>query len=101
MKSRQRRQRASLWVQAAMLALAPCAMSQSVVARTSAPEQAAPQQQRVNVLFLIADDLNTRTSATGFKPVQTPNLDRLAKRSVNFANAYSQYPWCGPSRASF
>ena len=101
MMSRQRRQRASLWMQAAMLALAPCAMSQSVVARTSAPEQAAPQQQRMNVLFLIADDLNTRTSATGFKPVQTPNLDRLAKRSVNFANAYSQYPWCGPSRASF
>ncbi|AHE52980.1 hypothetical protein NX02_06250 [Sphingomonas sanxanigenens DSM 19645 = NX02] len=55
----------------------------------------------MNVLFLIADDLNTRTSATGFKDVRTPNLDRLARRSVNFANAYAQYPWCGPSRASF
>ena len=56
---------------------------------------------RMNVLFLIADDLNTRMNVTGFKEVRTPNLDRLAARGVNFANAYNQYPWCGPSRASF
>lgn len=56
---------------------------------------------RMNVLFLIADDLNTRMNVTGFPEVSTPNLDRLASRGVNFANAYNQYPLCGPSRASF
>lgn len=106
MKAKGRKQRPQRWGCATMLALAACALSQPVLARANAvgQQRTAPtrqQSQRMNVLFLIADDLNTRTSATGFKDVRTPNLDRLAARSVNFANAYSQYPWCGPSRASF
>lgn len=30
----------------------------------------------------------------------TPNLDRLARRSLLFHRAYSQYALCGPSRTS-
>ena len=33
--------------------------------------------------------------------VKTPNIDRLAASGVLFENAHCQYPWCGPSRASF
>ncbi|NJD05523.1 MAG: sulfatase [Methylococcaceae bacterium] len=56
---------------------------------------------RMNVLFIVADDLNSRMNVSGFPAVRTPNLDELAKRSVNFANTYAQFPVCGPSRASF
>jgi iduronate 2-sulfatase len=106
MKARVGKHRWQRWGYTATLALAICALSQPVLAKASAANsrpKASPtrQPQRMNVLFLIADDLNTRMSATGFRDVRTPNLDRLAARSVNFANAYSQYPWCGPSRASF
>lgn len=32
--------------------------------------------------------------------IRTPNLDKLAARSLLFNNAYCQYALCGPSRAS-
>lgn len=55
---------------------------------------------RPNVLFLIADDLNTALSGYGHPQCRTPNLDRLAARGVTFTRAYCQYSVCGPSRAS-
>ena len=59
---------------------------------------AAPK--RPNVLFLIADDLNTALSGFGHAQCKTPNLDRLAARGVKFENMHCQYPVCGASRAS-
>ncbi len=53
-----------------------------------------------NVLFLIADDLNTALSGFGHPQCKTPNLDRLASRGVKFENMHCQYPVCGSSRAS-
>ena len=58
-------------------------------------------EEKLNVIFIIADDLNCDLGAYGNKEVKTPNIDRLAKRGVLFENAHTQYPWCGPSRASF
>ena len=57
-------------------------------------------EEKLNVLLIIADDLNCDLGAYGNLVVKTPNIDRLAERGVLFENAHSQYPWCGPSRAS-
>jgi choline-sulfatase len=55
-----------------------------------------------NVLFIISDDL-TATAVSSYEdgPSKTPHIDRLASEGVRYTRAYSQYPVCGPSRASF
>ncbi len=52
-----------------------------------------------NVLFIAIDDLNDWTGFLGGHPqAQTPNMDRLASRGVNFRNAHTAAPGCSPSR---
>ncbi|KAA5543258.1 sulfatase [Roseiconus nitratireducens] len=70
-----------------------------VLACVGTPAQVS-SAERPNVLFLICDDLNCDIGCYGHPQVQTPHIDALANRGVRFANAYCQYPLCGPSRAS-
>lgn len=58
------------------------------------------QDERPNVLLVLADDLNADIGAYGHPLVVTPHMDRLAERGVRFLKAYSQYPVCNPSRSS-
>ncbi|WP_240469718.1 sulfatase [Cyclobacterium sp. SYSU L10401] len=57
--------------------------------------------QKPNILLIVSDDLNTRIGPYMDIDNHTPNLDRLAREGVRFSRAYSQFPLCGPSRASF
>lgn len=54
---------------------------------------------RPNVLFIMADDLRAELATYG-SPAHTPNLDRLARRAVQFDHAYCQQAVCNPSRSS-
>ena len=56
--------------------------------------------EKLNVLFIIADDLNCDIGVYGNQDVYTPNIDKLASEGVLFENAHVQYPLCGPSRIS-
>ncbi|TDK43429.1 sulfatase [Algoriphagus formosus] len=65
------------------------------------PLFSSAQKKPSNVLLIIADDLTTTALGSyGNEMVKTPVLDQLAKESFLFERAYSQYPVCGPSRAS-
>ena len=57
--------------------------------------------EKFNVLFLIADDLNCDLGSYNHPLVQSPSIDKLASNGILFENAHNQYPLCGPSRASF
>lgn len=60
------------------------------------------QDKKPNVLFIISDDLTvTAVSSYENKACHTPNIDKLASEGVKYTKAYTQYPVCGPSRASF
>jgi arylsulfatase A-like enzyme len=56
---------------------------------------------RPNILFVIADQWRAcSTGYAGDPNVKTPNLDKLAGRSVDFTYAISACPVCTPFRAS-
>jgi arylsulfatase A-like enzyme len=58
------------------------------------------QTERMNVLLIMADDLNLNIGAYGHYLVKTPNIDKLAREGMLFTNAYCQFPLSGPSRTS-
>ena len=62
---------------------------------------APTQSEKPNVLFIAVDDLNHWVGHLGRNPqTKTPNIDRLAKMGVTFANAHCAAPVCNPSRAA-
>ncbi len=57
-----------------------------------------------NILFLLYDDLgygDIGAGAPADKPIDTPNLDRLAAAGVSFTDFHSPSPVCTPARAGY
>ena len=58
-------------------------------------------QQRPNVLFILCDDIRWNAmSCAGHPSLKTPNIDRIAREGVRFANMFCTTSLCSPSRAS-
>jgi len=57
--------------------------------------------EKPNVLFIISDDLGSQSlGCFGNQQCRSPHIDALAGEGMKFERTYTQYPVCGPSRAS-
>ncbi len=65
-------------------------------------QDAQKTSRRPNILFAISDDQSfAHTSFAGYKAVDTPAFDRVAREGVYFTNAFAPAPGCSPTRAAF
>jgi arylsulfatase A-like enzyme len=65
------------------------------------PLRAAEPARPPNVVVFLIDDLGwTDLGCFGSDLYETPNIDRLAREGVKFANAYSACTVCSPTRAA-
>src|SRR5438034_5642610 len=64
------------------------------------PASAAETSRPPNIVLILADDLGwADLGCYGADLHETPNIDRLARESVRFTDAYAA-PVCSPTRAS-
>ena len=57
--------------------------------------------KKPNIIFFLVDDMGWMdTTVYGSRYYDTPNMERLAKRSMMFTDAYTASPLCSPTRAS-
>lgn len=75
-------------------------MSSLVIAALCLPTVYIHAQRRMNVLFIIADDMRPELRCYGVAEVITPHIDNLASQATVFQNAYCNIPVSGASRAS-
>lgn len=76
------------------------ALACGALAVTAAPELAAQDASRPNILWISVEDMSPRLGAYGDPVAVTPNIDRLASEGVLFTNAFASAPVCAPSRAA-
>ncbi len=65
---------------------------------------AAPRPAKPNIVLVLADDLGWQDvkcyDIDSPSPMETPNIDALAKKGVKFWQAYSPAPTCAPTRCA-
>jgi arylsulfatase A len=83
----------------AMKTIYHCLFILVAAAFTCAPAHA--QQRQPNVVLFLVDDLGWRDLGVYGSPLyETPHLDRFARESVRFTQAYAACHVCSPTRAS-
>ena len=78
----------------------PIALSLAILCALCVSARNSPAAPKPNVLLICVDDLKPILGCYGDKLVQSPHIDRLAARSVQFDRAFCNQAVCSPSRNS-
>ncbi|MEZ7957075.1 MAG: sulfatase [Rubritalea sp.] len=69
-----------------------------------ASAESAPRPEKPNIILILTDDLGWQDvkcyDIDEPSPMETPNMDALAKKGIKFWQAYSPAPTCAPSRCA-
>ena len=64
-------------------------------------KEVVTKKQQPNIIYILADDMGIGDLGSyGQKIIQTPNLDKLAARGMQFTQHYSGAAVCAPSRST-
>jgi arylsulfatase A-like enzyme len=69
-------------------------------AGAAALQQSARAADRLNLLYIVVDQLSGLAVPPGNTYARMPNCEGLARAGVTFSHAYTAGMTCGPSRAS-
>ena len=73
----------------------------AVLAVSGQARAGSTSPKKPNLVFFLVDDMGWMDSTVyGSRYYDTPNMDRLARRSMKFTDAYAANPLCSPTRAS-
>ena len=61
---------------------------------------ASAQSKRLNILWIVAEDVSQHLGCYGEAAVRTPHLDMLAAEGVRFQNAFVTCPVCSSARSA-
>ncbi|HNS22612.1 MAG TPA: sulfatase-like hydrolase/transferase [Sedimentisphaerales bacterium] len=67
--------------------------------RYALPTTPVYRPAKPNILWITCEDISPYLGCWGDPLAITPNLDRLAGRSIRYTNAYATAPVCSPSRS--
>ena len=73
-------------------------LARPALADTAKREQS---RERLNILWIMAEDMGPELGYTGHPQVRTPAIDSLAERGMVFDNAFATGPICSISRSAF
>ena len=62
--------------------------------------QSGPPSGRLNILYIIQEDIGPNHACYGEPLVQTPHVDRLAAQGMRFTNMFCTAPVCSASRSA-
>ncbi len=60
----------------------------------------ATEDERFNIVFIVAEDLSPRIGAYGDRLARTPHIDRLAAEGILYSRVFTTSGVCAPSRAA-
>lgn len=63
-----------------------------VITLVSSAHVYGQKKDKMNVLFIIADDMRPELGCYGIEDIVTPHIDRLAEQATVFQNAYCNIP---------
>ena len=80
--------------------LQTCGMAIAALSAGAVYAKSETGSRKKNVLLIYVDDLRPELKCYGKSKIISPNIDKLAARSLVFNRAYCQIPVCMPSRVS-